>query len=432
MEFLKELVEHRNRMAGQNGETAGAMTVVDWLEEIDGIEDVHTDEFQIPGWWRGDSALQVTSPFGHEQTFDKSHEIIALPGTPAGTTDTSVVDVGPGTPADFEKADLQGAIALVSDQTPEDHGRRIHRMEKYANAVEAGAEGFIFRNYMPGNLPRTGEIGYHSRPGPIPAVSVSAEVGARLVRYYEKGDLDAEMTVDCRNESTTSRNVEARIGSELDGDILVTAHLDSHDIAEGACDNGAGSAIAIEVGRLLSIITDELDSGIRVVIFGSEEIGLYGAYHYAKSSNLDNIQAVLNIDAAGKSRNINVQTSGFNELGKVFSEVAEELDIQCEIDDTISPHGDQWAFVEKGIPGVMASSLVDEEGRGWGHTHADALEKIDPRNLRVQSLVIAEAAARLAAGDSDISHYPSEEIRDSIDAAYERELRVGGRWPYDD
>ncbi|EMA48552.1 peptidase M28 [Halococcus thailandensis JCM 13552] len=46
--------------------------------------------------------------------------------------------------------------------------------------------------------------------------------------------------------------------------------------------------------------------------------------------------------------------------------------------------------------------------------------------------VIAEAAARRAAGDSDISHYSSEEIRNSIDAAYERELRVGGRWPYDD
>lgn len=430
--LLEELVEHRNRMAGQDGETTGAGVVADWLEGIDGVEHVHLDDFEIPGWWRGDSSLQVTSPFGHKQTFDESHEIIALPGTPAGTTEARVIDTGPGTPTDFEEAGLEGAIALVSDRTPEGHSRRIHRMEKYADAVEAGAEGFVFRNFAPGSLPRTGEVGYHSRPGPIPAVSVSAEVGARLARYCEEGDLDAELSVNCRNKPTISRNVEARIGPKSDEEVLVTAHLDSHDIAEGAYDNGAGSAIAVEVGRLLSMATDELDIGIRVIVFGSEEIGLYGAYHCAATSNLDDVRAVLNIDAAGKSRDINVRTSGFDDLGGVFVEVAEELDIQYEVDNTISPHGDQWAFVEKGVPGVMVSSLVDEEGRGWGHTHADTFEKVDARDLRAQSLVVAEVAARLAAGDSGVSHRPPEEICDSIDAAYEKELRVGGRWFYDD
>lgn len=430
--LLEELVEHRNRMAGQGGETVGADVVADWLKRIDGVEGVHIDEFEIPGWWRGDSSLQVISPFEQEQIFDKSHEIIALPGTPAGTTNARVVDVGPGTSTDFEKADLDGAIALVSDQTPESYDRRIHRMEKYADAVEASAEGFVFRNSAPGSLPRTGEVGYHNRPGPIPAVSVSTEVGARLARYCEKGDLTAELSIDCRNELTTSRNVEARIGPESDEEVLVTAHLDSHDIAEGAYDNGAGSAIAVEVGQLLSMAMDELDVGIRVVVFGSEEIGLYGAYHCAATSNLDDIQAVLNVDAAGKSRDISVQMSGFDDLGGVFVDVAEELDIQYEVDGTISPHGDQWAFVEKGVPGVMVSSLVDTEGRGWGHTHADTFEKVDARDLRAQSLIVAEVAARLAAGDSGVSHRPPEEIRDSIDAAYQKELRVGGRWPYDD
>lgn len=432
IEILEKLVEHRNRMAGQDGETAGADVVADRLEGIDGIEDVHTDEFEIPGWWRGNSSLRLTSPFGDEQTFEESHEIIALPGTPAETIDAPIVDVGPGTPIDFEETDLDGAIALVSDRTPEEHGRRIHRMEKYADAVEAGAVGFVFRNFAPGSLPRTGEVGYHNRPGPIPAVSVSAEVGGRLARYCEEGTLNAELSVDCRNESTPSRNVEAQVGPESDEKVLITAHLDSHDIAEGACDNGAGCAIAIEAGRLLSMAVDDLDIGVRIVVFGSEEIGLYGAYHCAAMSNLDNIRAVLNIDGAGKSRDVNIRASGFDDLGDVFVEIVEELDIEYEVDDTISPHGDQWAFVEKGVPGMMVGSLTDEEGRGWGHTHADTFEKVDARDLRAQAIVVAEAAARLAASESNVSHRLPEEIRDSIDAAYEKELRVGGRWPYDD
>lgn len=432
-DVLEELVEHRNRMAGQAGERAGADIVVDWLEAIDGVENVHTDEFEIPGWWRGQSSLHVSSPFGYEQNFDESHEIIALPGTPARTINTRIVDVGPGTSTDFEKTDLEGAIALVSDRTPDGHDRRIHRMEKYADAVEAGAVGFIFRNFAPGSLPRTGEVGYHNRPGPIPAVSVSAEVGTRLARYCERADLNAELVVDCRNEPTTSRNIEAVIGPESAEEVLVTAHLDAHDIAEGAADNGAGSAIAVGTGQLLSMATDELEIGIRVVIFGSEEIGLYGAYHHAATSTLEDIRAVLNVDSAGKSRDLHVRTNGFSDLGRVFVEIAEELDIQYDIDDAVSPHGDQWAFVEKGVPGVMASSLVDEEGRGWGHTSADTFEKIDARDLRIQSLVIAEAAARLATNSSSsISRRSPEEIRDLIDIGYEKELRVGGRWPYDE
>lgn len=431
-DVLEELVEHRNRMAGQAGERAGADIVADWLEAIDGVENAHIDEFEIPGWWREQSSLHVSSPFGYEQNFDESHEIIALPGTPAGTINSRIVDVGPGTPTNFEETDLDGAIALVSDRTPEGHDRRIHRMEKYADAVEAGAVGFIFRNVAPGSLPRTGEVGYHSRPGPIPAVSVSAEVGTRLARYCEKGDLDAELVVDCRNEPTTSRNVEAVIGPESDEEVLITAHLDAHDIAEGAADNGAGSAIAVGAGQLLSLIPDALEIGVRVVIFGSEEIGLYGAYHHAATSPLEDIRAVLNVDGAGKSRDLHVQTNGFGDLGKIFVEIAEELDIQYDIDDTVSPHGDQWAFVEKGVPGVMVSSLVDEEGRGWGHTSADTFEKVDARDLRIQSLVVAEVATRLATDSSSISHRPPEEIRALIDAGYEKELRVGGRWPYDE
>jgi Zn-dependent M28 family amino/carboxypeptidase len=269
-------------------------------------------------------------------------------------------------------------------------------------------------------------------------VSVSAEVGARLARYCEESALDVELAVDCRNEPTTSCNVEARIGPDSAEEVLVTAHLDSHDIAEGAADNGAGCAIAIEVARLLStaIAASESDldpdCGVRIVVFGSEEIGLYGAYHYAVTSDLEGVRAVLNVDGAGKSRDLTVRTSGFDDLGDVFAAVAEELDVEHEIDDTISPHGDQWAFVEKGVPGVMAGSMTDEAGRGWGHTHADTCEKIDVRDLRAQSIVVAEVATRLATDESAVSHQSSAEIRDSIDATYERELRVGGRWHYDD
>nr|WP_227376958.1 M28 family peptidase [Haladaptatus halobius] len=332
----------RGRASGRAFERAGA-------------REVEINEFEIPGWWRGSSSLAVG-----DETLTAPHEVIALPGTPSGDATGELVDVGYGLPEDFEERDLKWKIAVASSETPEGHDRWIHRMEKYAGAADVGAVGFVFRNHVEGCLPPTGEVGYHNRPGPIPAVGVSAEIGARLRRECE-GE-SATLSVDCRNELTNSRNVEAIVGPDTDDEVLVTAHVDAHDISEGANDNGAGSALVAEIGRLLGQV--ELDRRVRLVTFGSEEIGLYGAYHWAETHDLDSVKCVVNIDGAGNSRNLGVGTNGFEELGEAFEEVTDNLRVPLSTRDGISPHGDQWAFVQEGVPAVMAYSRSEGSGRG--------------------------------------------------------------------
>ncbi|WP_135824031.1 M28 family peptidase [Halorussus ruber] len=429
-ETLEELVEVGNRMAGQEGERVGAEVIAEAFEEA-GLREVEIDEFEIPGWWRGSSELELADP--HPRRYDASHEVIALPGTPAGDAEGEVVDVGYGTPEEFEDADVEGKIAMASSETPESHGRWIHRMEKYVAAAEAGAEGFIFRNHVEGCLPPTGEIGYHNRPGPIPAVGVSAEVGARLARYCADDEARATLSVECRNEETSSRNVEAVVGpAEADSEVLVTAHVDAHDISEGANDNGAGSVLVAEVGRLLAQVEDDLDTRVRLVTFGSEEIGLWGAYHWAESNDLDSVKAVVNVDGAGNSRNLGVMANQFDALAAVFADVTDDLGAPLSRRDTISPHGDQWAFVQEGVPAVMAYTESEGSGRGWGHTHADTLDKLDVRDLRAVAITLTESVLEVADDGREIPHKSREEIRDTIDEGYVQELKRGGRWPYEE
>jgi Zn-dependent M28 family amino/carboxypeptidase len=428
-EFLADLVDVRNRMAGQEGEAAGAAVVVDALEAA-GARDVGTDEFDIDGWWRGDAAVETSG--AHEDRYDLSHEVIALPGTPAGTGAGDLVDVGYGRPEDFEAADLDGKVAMASSETPSDYGRWIHRMEKYVGAVDAGAEAFVFRNHIEGSLPPTGEVGYDNRPGPIPAVGVSKELGARLRRHAED-DVAVAVEVDCRNEPATSRNVSGDLGPDTDEVVLVTAHHDSHDIAEGANDNGAGCALVVEVARLLAQVEEDLDTRVRCMTFGSEEIGLQGAAHAASVLDLDDVRCVLNADGAGRARRLSVGTNASPALESLFTGVAEDLAVPLSTDDVVTPHGDQWAFVQEGVPGVMVSSTnPDKSGRGWGHTHADTLDKVDGRDLRAHAAFLAETAVRAADAGADFGHRSREEVRDLVDEGYEKELRMGGRWPYDD
>ena len=438
--LLTDLTDVGNRMAGSTGERRGAERVVEAFEAA-GLRNAGLDEFEIPGWWRGESSLSVSGAV--ERRHENSHEVIALPGTPSGEVSAPLVDVGDGTDEEFAAAEdqLDGAVAMASSRTPESHDRWIHRMEKYVAAAERGAVGFVFRNHIEGALPPTGEIGYHNRPGPIPAVGVSKEVGDRLARLAETaegGDTEGgdrptvSLDVDCRNEPTTSVNAVAELGPNTEEAVYLTAHVDAHDVSDGANDNGAGSALVAEVGRLLATVEDDLDTRVRLVTFGSEEIGLWGAYHAAETTPREEIACVVNLDGACSSRNLRVGTNGFDGMRETFEAVADAFDAPLATGETISPHGDQWAFVQEGIPAVMASTTSDQSGRGWGHTHADTLDKLDSRDLREVATLVAAAVYRFATGEVGATHRSRESVRDAIDEGYVEELKTGGRWPYDE
>lgn len=427
-DVLTDLVDVGSRMAGQDGEATGAQIVADAFESA-GLDDVSIDEFPIAGWWRGDSSMTIDTP--RERTYTAEHEILALPGTPDGTARGRLIDVGPGRPEDFEDRDLEGAVVMASSRTPDEYDRWLHRMEKYVCAAEAGADAFLFRNHVEGCLPPTGEVGYHERPGPIPAVGVSKELGARLERTCNTDTPEVTLTVDCRSAETSSRNVVGSIGPDTEETVLVTAHVDAHDIAEGATDNGAGSALVTEVGRLLAQVPKKLDTNVRLITFGAEEIGLWGAYHWADTHDLSAVKAVLNIDGAGGSGTLGINANGFDDLRDAVETAGENLEAPIQGGSTISPHGDQWAFVQEGVPAAMCYAASETSGRGYGHTHADTLEKLDSRELRSLAVLIAEAVCEVAATDRTIERKDRETIREEIDTGYERELKRGGRWPYE-
>ena len=411
-ETLTALVDIENRMAGQTGEQAGAAVIRERFEQS--LRDVETTTFAVPGWWRGSAALTLDRSTRRDRTptYENTHQLIALPGSPAATEHAPLIDVGHGTPAAFEAHadELLGAIAMASSKTPEDHGRWIHRQEKYDAAADAGAVGFVFRNHVEGALPPTGSVGDADGAGPIPAVGVSRELGHRLVRHCSEG-VAARLSVEARTEPTTSQRVSGVTGPDTAEEVLLTAHHDAHDIAEGANDNGAGAALVAEVGRLLATVEDQLETRVRCVSFGAEEIGLLGSDQMAATTDRDAIRAVVNLDGIGEARDLRVATHGFEEVDAAFEALGERLGAGVSVDDGIVPHSDHWPFVKRGVPGAMVSS-DSGDGRGWGHTHADTLDKLDRRDFREIAVVLAAAVVRLAESDRQTAHVSPQTIAD--------------------
>lgn len=424
---LESLTAIGNRMAGQRGEMHGAAYIAETFSDL-GFREIETTEFPIDGWWRESSSLEIVTD--RTRRYEGSHELIALPGSPRGTVSGEIVDVGTGTPEGFAETDVTGAIALVSSKTPEEYGRWVHRTEKYRLAVDHGASGFLFSNQRPGSLPLTGSIGW-SGPAEIPAVGVSRELGQRLRRTLPGDSPSGTLAVDARTARSTSQNVEAVIGPDTDEEILLTAHVDAHDIADGATDNGVGCALVTEVGRLLGRHAD-LETTLRLVVFGSEEIGLLGASHWAETHDLSTVKCLVNIDGNGLWEDVSVYTHAFDAIADAFESVPEPLQTDMNIEPEYLPHSDHWPFVQRGVPGAMVRS-ESNTGRGWGHTHADTLDKLQPQPLRELAVALSSAIVTLADSDRTVSHHSPDAVQENlVDSGEAAGLQAAGLWPFDE
>lgn len=420
-DILEQLVDIGNRMAGSDGEYRGARVVRNTFEEL-GLTNPRFEPFEITGWKRNGSKLLVD---------DRPYDCIALPRGPDSQAAGTLVNVGYGLPNDFEQADLEGKIALVRTDVPGHYHRYIHRREKYFQAIEAGAAGFIYQNHVPGQLPPTGSIADTDADiGPIPAVGVSKEVGDRLARRHE-GD-EVAMNVDAQiSADAISRNVHAELGPDTDKRVLVTSHVDAHDIAEGAADNGAGTAAVIEIARALKRREENLDYRVEFITFGAEEVGLVGSSVDA-ASRAESVRAVLNSDSIVAARDLKFFTHGHDDIQRAVEDALDELGHQATVTPELAPHSDHWPYVSRGVPGIMAIADDDDTGRGWGHTEADTLDKLDRRNLQEQSLLLTEIATRLADDQYDFPRRDTAALAAEAEAQDLAEgMRVTGDWPFE-
>jgi Zn-dependent M28 family amino/carboxypeptidase len=417
---LERLVDIGNRMAGSPGEREALEATRDALEAV-GARDARIDPFDIQGWVRGDSRLS---------TDETTQDCIALPRSPDASVEGELVDLGYGLPEDFDETDVSDKVVLVSSSVPDHYHRGVHRREKYYYAVENGAAGFVFANNAAGGLPITGSVGTADAPiGDIPAVGVSKEVGDRLTRRFEGETVAIE--VDCETPDATSGNVHAELGPDTDDELLVTGHVDAHDICEGATDNGTGTATVVELARTLAAREDELETKVHFVCFGAEEVGLVGSGHESAQTDREQIKAVVNVDCTVRGRTLKFDTHGFDALEDAAETVADRLGHPVSTNPKLVPHSDHWPFVQWGVPGYMVSAEKETKGRGWAHTAADTLDKLEKRTFREQAIVLTELVVELAGDDVQPTHTSPEAVASTLeDEDLAEGMKVTGDWPY--
>ena len=180
----------------------------------------------------------------------------------------------------------------------------------------------------------------------------------------------------------TSGNVVGEIvGSEKPDEIIVIGgHLDSWDLGTGAIDDGAGVGITMGAAKVLMKSGLKPKRTIRVVLFGSEEVGLLGAKAYAKQHAQElskHFVATESDFGAGRIYGIQAGTSDANK--KLVGEIAKHfkpLGIEF-IEGETNGGPDIGPMAAAGVPAIR----LNQDGTDYfdlHHTPDDTFDKIDP------------------------------------------------------
>ena len=389
-----------SRFAGTPEERQAAEFMVETFARY-GVDNAHLEEYPYAGWSRGKAILEIVEPI------QKQLPCISLPYCPAADITAELISVGFGSPEEFEKwgDQMQGRIAMTGSASPPGLGRWVHRKEKYERTALGKASAFIFVSEHPGVGPETGSL-QNDRPAPIPGISICKEDGEFLTRLLErKGTVKLRLQTTDVNEPRTSWNVVADLkGTEAPEELVILGcHYDGHDISQGAVDPASGMAIVMEAARVLSLhARNQLRRTVRFIGFGTEEIGLTGAYRYidAHEDELDGMRFLLNLDAAGGASRKGVVLHRWPELEPFFQQAADEMADEMPVGQKVHSYSDHFPFVRRGVPsGHMGDPEAGPHGRGFGHTAYDTLDKVELENLRKGSSVAARLALRIASAE---------------------------------
>jgi hypothetical protein len=350
------------------------------------------------GGWRARQASLQTS----DGSLLPCHPLVRTIATPPGGLTAEVIDLGRGTPEEFEAhaAEIGGRIVLVRHELMFAAGT-IHRRRKYDMARAAGAAGFLIAGPVPGHVV-TGSSGRMGGDG-IPALGISPE-GAAALRRTAGGWPTATMKIVTEEAPAETETLVYEFPGRSDEWVVLSAHVDGHDLAESAMDNGTGLAAVLAVTRALSPSVAGFRRGLRVMFFSVEEWALTGSAQYVESlsqAERDRIAININLDSVAGSAELAALTSGYANVEPFLLEVAAANGLALRTVRPLMTNSDHANFAQAGIPAIRLVAGFDDPAANLRVvlTPADTRDKVVDKDLRRACLLTAALVAAACTAD---------------------------------
>ncbi len=227
-------------------------------------------------------------------------------------------------------------------------------------------------------------------PGPHPSLRELQETINRTRRPQSRmTDVDARLSWLTEQTSGTLYTLPITFPS-TEGDagedtIILGAHRDHFGrqaglLFPGADDNASGTAVLLEVARVLRQTGVHLKRNILFLSFSGEEQGLIGSRLYVEHPliPLKRTKAMINVDHVGVGNGrLTVGTTGFEK--SVAAQAGQAAGLGDKLDlYGFFPGGDHVPFKEAGIPTV---TVVSSGVHSQFHQPSDQVDTLDPEIL---------------------------------------------------
>ena len=264
----------------------------------------------------------------------------------------------------------------------------------------------------------------------LPALVMAVEQYNRIARLLEK-DIPVKLAVDIQARFYEDDSLGYNVVAEIPGVdkklkkqiVMLGGHLDSWHAGTGATDNAAGSAVAMEVVRILKAIDAQPRRTIRIALWGGEEQGLLGSRGYVKKHFADRetmelqpeharLAAYFNLDnGSGKIRGIYMQ--GNDALRPIFEAWLRPFNDLGATTVTIrnTSGTDHLAFDAVGLPGFQFIQDPLDYFTHTHHTNMDVYDHAIPGDLMQAAVVMASFVYHAAMRDEMLPRKPLPEPR---------------------
>ncbi|XP_072459554.1 carboxypeptidase Q isoform X6 [Notamacropus eugenii] len=387
----------------------------------DGLENVHLEPVKVPHWERGQESAVMLEPRNHSMSILGLGSSVGTP--PKGIT-AEVLVVSSFEELHRRASEARGKI-VVYNQPYKGYPESVqYRVKGAVEAAKVGAVASLIRSVASLSIysPHTGIQVYQDGVPQIPTACITVEDAEMMARMASRGiKIVIQLKMEAKNyPDTDSFNTVAEItGSKYPEQVvLVSGHLDSWDVGQGALDDGGGAFVSWEA---LSLIKDLGLSGteisstslfcgfccsricweffftglrpkrtLRLVLWTAEEQGGIGAlqYYQLHKVNISNFSLVMESDL-GTFMPTGLQFTGSDKARAIIKEV---MNLLQPINITQVFEGGEGTdinyWIQAGVPGA---NLLDDLMRYFffHHSHGDTMTVLDPMQMNYSAAVWA-------------------------------------------
>lgn len=371
-----------------------------YLLQEDGLDNVHGEEVNVTHWVRGKEKAQLLEPRLAELSILGLGSSIGTP--PDGITADAVV-MRSFDELEERKDEVKDRI-VIFNPTFVSYGVTVaYRAYGASRASKYGAVATLIRTIAPFSIysPHTGLQDYDSSVTPIPSACITIEDANMLDRLERAGErLSIRLSMEAENlPMASSRNTVAEItGSTYPEQVVVVSgHLDSWDVGQGAMDDGGGAFISWQALSIIKGMGLTPKRTLRLVMWTDEESGGVGSQQYYQlHRNKSENYSILFESDEGVFLPYGIQFSGSPEAKAVMEQIGQLL-VSINASEVYDNGGGTdvgWWRADK----VPTASLANhnEHYFWYHHSHADTMDVLDPVEMNLCSAVWAVYAYVLA------------------------------------